>query len=407
MGQLLKHWTQNLCILFSLVWTCVSCNSADTPNAEKVSARGASLTQDLKYYDHFPFNHVYTLNLSLGSQNLETVLDTGSANLLVIGDSNNCSGCVNEYGYDSVYTPGASSQKLSSSWEMTFAPIGYANIHGYKDTLSFSGLSLDSYSFGMVTSEEGIPNIWGIAYAQGARPDDNPQTPLFDALALQANWNDQFSLTLCAHKSGSSVTLGGYDSKLSSVMSAVQWTPIVRKRYYSVNLKRMFITSKDGQGVSQVQWTWAPTATSTVIVDSGTNPVVIPPQYISGLVTSLKKVASDNGISIPEDFWPTSSGKGSFATLSDEDIRKFPLIQLEMTDAEDSTKTISLAMSPTVYFQTRDNGQRYLGFQPGNSIVILGTVFMENYVVLHDRGALIESANTARIGFYPVANFCK
>lgn len=396
-------------ILIPIFTMGVGCSpTTKSKSSSTTSASPAALTNTLKYYNHYPFNFVYTANLTIGGQNIEAVVDTGSANLLAIGDAEHCPNCVNSYGYDSTYTPGSTSTELSDKWFMNFAPIGQASVQAYQDSVSYEGYNLPTYQFGMVYNEENIPNIWGIGYKAVARPSHNPQTPFFDALVSKYNFKNQFSMTLCGTKNGSSITIGGYDPKLSSVLSKVVWTPVTQKIWYSIEVKKMYTAETALDLVQGSQWVWTPSSSDNIIVDSGTNPLVIPAAQISSLVTVLKSYASTYGITISDSFWPTSSAKGSYATISDSDIAKFPVIHLDVPSFDDSSTTITLSISPKVYFQTRpDTRQRYLGIHAGSSINILGTVLMENYVVLHERGNLQDTTDdTAKVGFYPISSFC-
>jgi len=374
------------------------------PEAVSLSAAySPSITMPLTYYNTFAFNHVYTTTLTLGGKPIETVLDTGSSNLLVIGDGTLCPGCVNEYGYNSTYTPGSTAQSLGTTWSMSFAPIGSAEITGYEDTMVAGGITLPKQGIGVVTSEQGIPNIWGIAYADLANPSGDPQTPLFDAMVTKGSLQNVFSLRLCGTQPGSRMVLGDYDSSVS--LSGVLWTPIAQKQWYVMEVSRMYLSDSTG-----LSWSWTPGNYATVIVDSGTNPLVLPSRNIAALVSVLQSVATAHNISIPTSFWPTT-GPGDTATLSDEDIAVFPAILLDIPSVDNPSEAITLSISPQTYFQTQKTGERYLGIEPGSgNLYILGTVFMENYVVLHKRGALDTSSATdptAQIGFYPIAGLCK
>ena len=386
-------------------------------------ATGAEIVTDLKYYNHFPFNNVYTTVINLGGQNLEMVMDTGSSNLLAIGDGQHCSNCQNEYGYTSVYSPGATSQALKSSWSVSFLPIGTAKIQGYQDQLSFAGHTVANNPFGLVTSEVGIPNIWGIAYQAAGHPRAAPQLPLFDALVSSVSLANQFSMRLCALKTGSSMTLGGFDAGVSDKMAQVQWTPVVQRLAYSINMTRMYVSPATTSGSSVASqassWSWTLDAGESIIVDSGTNPLVIPAANVASLVQLLKQVALDNSISIPDSFWPTATDHGGYATLTDAEIAKFPAMTMDIAARDPATgaastvagsKTFTLTIAPSTYIQTREDGQRFLGVESATSTNILGTVFMENYVVLFDRGSLdntVVNDPTARVGFLPNSGLCK
>jgi hypothetical protein len=344
--------------------------------------------------------------VTMGDQSIEAVVDTGSANLLVIGDSAHCENCKNDYGYDSVYTPGPTSQEGTDKWYMNFAPIGQASVQAYEDNVALEKYTLNSYSFGLVIAEKGIPNILGLAYKGVARPSPNPQTPFFDALVTKYKFKNQFSMNLCRNKKGSNLTLGGYEAGLASKMSSVLWTPISQKIWYSVKVSKMYTSETALDLVPGSQWVWDLSSSDTIIVDSGTNPLVISSEQIPSLVSVLKDFAELNNISIPENFWPTAQVKGSSTNLTDEEIAKFPVIYLDFLSLESSTKSFALSITPQNYFQTQADGKKFLGIEPGNGFYILGTVLMENYVVLHDRGSLDPNDTNSKIGFYPNTEFC-
>ena len=407
--NLLKRKFSAIPLFMALSLTALGCHKSTKEGpADAAVAYGDPVSSPLKYYNHWGFNQVYTLPVDVGGQSIEAVLDTGSANLLVIGDQSICPNCKNEYGYTSVYKQSASGKFLDYSWGMSFLPLGKATVSGFQDRVSFAGVNLSQYQLGLVTAEQGIPNIWGIGYRDSARPAASPQTPLFDALASAAHWRNQFSLRLCGLKVGSNITLGGFDSVLSTRLSEVQWTPIVDRSQYGIIAKRVYV---NGSGNStNPEWSWTPEFGETLLVDSGTNPIVLPSLTVSKLIALLKDVAIKNGISLPDDFWPGSSGPGGYANLSPSNIGKFPDILLDLEEYGDTKKVFTLKITPQYYFQTRDDGKQFLGIEAGDEVNILGTVFMENYLVLFDRGSIDSSAYvdpTARVGFLPIAGLCR
>ena len=381
-----------------------ACGKSKPTDGGGASAPAPAITTALKYYNDFPFNQVYTAPITVGGQDVEVVTDTGSANLLVIGDSTHCPNCTNEYGYNSTYTPSAGAKELTAHWSMSFLPIGSATMLAYQDTVTFGGQSLPNHSFGLVTAEQGIPNIWGLSYASGARPFGQAQTPLFDALIGAAHLSNQFSMRLCALKNGSIMTIGGFDAAAAGGLDKVQWTAIAERDKYSISVNKMFI---DLPGQSEA-WLWTPATTDMIIVDSGTNPLVLPAESVAALVTLLQSVASKNGITLAADFWPTTSAHGGYASLSDEAIAGFPMISLNLPDYSHEGQSFTLSIAPSTYFQTRKDGKRFLGIESGDSIVILGTVFMENFVTLFDRGNLDNAWHdaSARVGFFPISSLC-
>lgn len=391
-------------VIFAFIFLFLTNCGKDDKNTDSGTSI-TPITTTLKYVNGYPFNFVYTAAVTLGGQAIDAVVDTGSSNFLVIGDKTTCPNCINEYGYNSTYSVTDTSQKLNSSWQMSYLPIGYANVQGYQDTVEFGGHTIDNYNFGLVTSEKGIPNIWGIAYSRLAKPSGTTQVPLFDKL-VGLGLRNQFSMRLCGNKAASTMVLGAFDADLN--LSQVQWTPIIQKLWYQVNLKKMYVQSST---TKSVVWQWQPTSNQSAIVDSGTNPVVIPTNVLISLVKVFKDLATANSMNIPDSFWPTEEDHGGAAVISNANVAKFPRVYLEFLSAVDSTKTFVLMMDPSIYFQTQRDGKKFLAFQAADSgPYILGTAFMENYVVLHSRGTLQDDGTTdatASLGFYPSASLCK
>jgi hypothetical protein len=219
------------------------------------------------------------------------------------------------------------------------------------------------------------------------------------------------------------MTLGGFDAGVADKMAQVLWTPVVQRLAYPISVMRMYVnpatTSGSGAASQASSWAWTLDAGDSIIVDSGTNPLVIPAANVATLVQLLKQVAVNNSISIPTSFWPTATDHGGYATLTDAEIAKFPAISMDIAARDPATgaastvagsKTFTLTIAPSIYIQTREDGQRFLGIQSATSRNILGTVFMENYVVLFDRGSLdntLVNDPTARVGFLPNAGLCK
>ena len=326
-----------------------------------------------------PRHGVYMATLALGTpaQEVRAIIDTGSANLVVMGPG--CEGC------DAVdYQPELSTTALApgAAFTVTYGSAGL----GATTTTDMVGLPCGDAveaSFGVATEVDHLPSsILGLAYQSLAEPADAPLTPWFDAMVEGGLLSDIFSLRLCGPEgSGSHLKLGGMDESVDA--SALAYTPIVEERYYAISPPSFSMGEAAlGEGAA------------TSVVDSGTTLLLVPQSVHQALVSALKAAAEAQGVSaqIPEGVWTESASDISArATLTEAEVAALPPLTMTL-QGEATGDTFQLQVPPERYFRRASSGDVYLGVRPGPGMTILGQVFMEGLDVVFDRAQ-------SRVGF--------
>lgn len=326
----------------------------------------------------------YELKLKVGNQDVGVVVDTGSSNLILIGDASICPGC----NADTEYTPGPNAKKNREAISLSYGS-GSVQAVEYQDTVGFTcNANPISYTFGVATEEKNIPNILGLAYIALAQPEIDPIKPFFEQLVDSQGLANVFSLTLCEHLKGSNIKLGGFDPRVAP-SDIKLYVPIVEETYYTTNAQSLSV-----KGSNQILGSFG--ANSKVIIDSGTTMNMLPPAMVDSIIALLKSEGSKVGISFSDNFFNQNAGTTvNTQDLDDATVAKLPtlVIQLESTNQG----SISLEMSPLTYLKDMDGGnglKRAFGFRYSSGTLILGQVLMQNYMVVFDRA-------NKRLGFYP------
>jgi len=359
-------------------------------------------------YDEVPDQRAaeYYIDLEIGNQVFSVIADTGSANLIIFGDATLCPNCNATQGY----TPSASATNLQEPFKVSYGS-GSGMATRFQDKTSLTcDTSPQLATFAVVTSQQDLTSILGLAYAPLAEPTDNPITPFFDQLMQnhQGSLNNVFSMLLCGHLNGSTITLGDADSRIDR--STIQFTPIIKELYYSINAKNIQVLD---WALSNGNWMPSPGAVTIIgalptagssggvqtIVDSGTTMNLFPPQIVDSVRALMEAVSTNNNLNIPTGFWvsdPTDTSTYSLA-LADSVISQLPTFQI--TVAGDNGD-IPLNMPPQVYLKvTSDKTMRIFSFRKTTSLTILGQAFMENFYIEFDRG-------NKRLGFAPNTGLC-
>ena len=328
--------------------------------------------------------YVATLEIGTPAQEVDAIIDTGSANLVVMGPG--CEGCA---GVD--YDPQASTTASDEGDAFQIA-YGSAALSAMEMT-DLVGLPCGDpiqASFGVATQVAHLPaSILGLAYASLAGPSEAPLTPWFDVMVNGGVLADIFALRLCGpERSGSHLKLGGTDE--STDLARLRYTPIVEARYYAIAPPTFAL------GETEVG-----SAASLTIIDSGTTLMLVPYEVHQALVTALKAAADAQGVSaqIPEGVWTESpSDISARAALSEAEVAAFPPLTLTLK-GEATGDTFEIEVTPERYLRRASSGDVYLGIRPGPDMTILGQVFMEGLDVVFDRGATrIGLATTAVCG---------
>ena len=275
--------TRRILLAFALIGFCVACSAESGPDdACRVQhldlahhAEGDKQLEALA--EGARHRHgVYMATLALGSpaQDLDAIIDTGSANLVVMGAD--CAGCVSVD-----YRPSASSTAQDQSVDFSLQ-YGSASLAAklVKDLTGLPCGERVEATFGVATEVAHLPaSILGLAYAPLAAPANAPVQPWFDAMVEAGVFQDLFSLRLCGPgRPGSHLKLGGVDPTVD--LDKVNYAAVVEERYYAVAPPTFSIGGAIlGSGAA------------TTIVDSGTTLMLVPYAVHEALVTQLKAAA--------------------------------------------------------------------------------------------------------------------
>ncbi len=340
---------------------------ADVPgSAQSPSAAGATSSQhELSRTEHsldlegniVPGAYTMTIEVGTPPQTFEVVVDTGSANLVLLGDSSLCDNCGDEVG-QSLYSPSKSSTAQLSNTSLTLHyGSGSLQAREVSDKVSVEGLPPIDYTFSVMTHQAGIQNILGLAYKAVAKPEGNPLTPYFDELVQQAGIADELSLTLCTEGT-SKITFGASDVQVTNYLD------LVEEKWYVVSLSKMQV--KGGKRLGRFS--------APAVVDSGTTDLLVPASMHGKMLKALAPVAKQNGIDLSHELIRTSAGV----------IDQFPVFQIVAKDADGGKITLDIA--PRTYFRAVGTVGYTLAIGAMNTgQVLLGKVFMENYAVVFDR----------------------
>ncbi len=297
-------------------------------------------------------------------QSFEVVVDTGSSNLILLGDSSLCDNCGAE-ARETLYNPSKSSTAELSDTAFTVQyGSGSLKAREVRDKVAVGSRPPIDYTFAVMTHQAGVQNILGLAYAAVAQPENSPLTPYFDALVDQTGIANEFSIRLCGEGT-STITLGAADIEVS------QYVNIVEEKWYVIPATKMKV--KGGKALGKFS--------TPVVVDSGTTNLMVPARMHGKIMKALAPTAQKNGIDFSHQLIRTSA----------DVIDQFPVLQVIAKNTAGAT--INLDVAPGTYFRPVGT----IGYTLGISIMntgqaLLGEVFMENYTVVFDRA-------NKRIGF--------
>ena len=181
----------------------------------------------------------YTVGATIGSQQFQLTLDTGSGTLGVASSS--CSGC----SVTPEYTPGstavdqkktASSTYVSGSWSGEIYKDDVSLPPGASTLLDFVAIDTQSMFFQPIPCDSKSGSMQGIVGFAPPAAALAGTTGLMDQMVASQKVPDVFATKLC--DTGGSLWLGGYDP--AATTGAVQYTPFQPQffdaGYYGVNL---------------------------------------------------------------------------------------------------------------------------------------------------------------------------
>lgn len=209
----------------------------------------------------------------------EVVFDTGSSNLWVPSKECASAGCLLHHRFD----PTKSTSYVSNR---TYFEIRYGSgaVVGYaaQDSVSVAGLTVENATFGQVTEEKGVSfiaakfdGILGMAWPT-ISVDQMPL--IFDLLVKQGKVTGNsfsFYLTKTAGTNGSSLILGGVDTKYAS--GDFKYYPLISKDYWRVAMSDIVFNGTSYKVGSNIQ----------AIIDTGTSVIAGPKAVIAKMTAGF------------------------------------------------------------------------------------------------------------------------
>eukprot|EP00126_Sphaerothecum_destruens_P010165 Sdes_comp20684_c0_seq1m16187 len=319
---------------------------------------------------------LYTVDLLVGTppQKVRVALDTGSANLGIVGRPE----LKTSRYYD--YLNSSTSEDLKQGVTVNYGSGTWSGIFT-KDLISFSdtsAVSNISALFARVTIQNSqffvsgqFDGIWGMAYKNLAVPKYNTPDTFLSYINAATNFTNIFGMLLCPvvpdsglspTGGGGVLTLNGYDpTKIIGGDSAVLYTETVHQQWFAVALNSIQVGS---------QFICAGIAHgSHTIVDSGTSAIVLPMIIYLQVIQSIYfHVKNNSNIDLGPDW---ASGQGSnIVSISNHTgltnpsdfLNLFPTIYLHFPLMSNSSQVFQLAIQPQFYLEF---------YQPDSFFVLL------------------------------------
>jgi hypothetical protein len=312
--------------------------------------------------DYFDLQYVGPISLGTPLQNFTMLFDTGSSDLWVMNIDSTCSDCNQSFHYSRYdHTQSSSYQANNTRFVDRY---GKGNATGYlsSDILTIDQLQV-RVTFGEATSvaSPGLSDgIFGLAFRSISA---EKVLPPFNVLWQQGLLDQNlFSMYLQSDAKGNSdgeLLLGGIDSRY--YQGNIFYTPIVEDAWYVIDMTL-------GVRVYDNTYTYAQRA----IVDSGTSFIIGPPSDVDHLAGALGA--------------QYSSTYGVYVVSCSSN---YPRIGFYLGDGS-NYQEVQITPSSYIY---RFSNLCYLGFQganisdpSGNSMWILGDVFMREWYTIFDIG---------------------
>ncbi len=349
--------------------------------------------------------YILPLVVGKGAKSIDFVIDTGSANLMVVGTKQTCPTCKAVITKQR-YHPDPK-QKVKAKTAKIHYMHGGGQFSQYHEAVELqNGMHVEAQSLGSYTQGEALSNILGLAYQSIAVPKGQAGRTLFDALNAKYSLDDTFALSLCGPGKQSQLFLG--KPRLTSKLTSVATLPVVVKGEYALQLEAITV---GGKTVVSYQ---NDNVTNLAVIDSGTtNKMVLTQAKQQQIQDSLRShyQAQDKKTQIPAAFW---QGDNCVAKTL---IKRELLPAVSFVFAGNKGKRVSLPLPSTNYVTNSGCPQGMLKFafsgvkshpperrhpnvhnKPKSESVlsaVIGTPLLEHYFVEFTK------ESPAQIKFYP------
>jgi len=373
----------------------ISLNTSSSASRRRLATADASLS-GAAFAD-------YSVDVRVGSQMLEAIVDTGSSYFVVANNDLNglCSkyyqGSCNGSTVFGVYGTGSQfsaeicleyqySLGSTTCWLGSVCDDATIELGGYKagDDFVFAGIKKQAGFLRSCESTDGMSEVNNQALVGMAYPalmTENPSlgtTTLFTSIAKSTGLADIFSMQCCGwtattSKGTGTLTLGGHDSTL--FVGKPQYTKVTDESYYCV------------KGVGQL----VGIGNCSTIIDSGTSMLVVNDAAYTHYSSAISAAVTAGNLS-------TKCGSG-ISSMDVANLPYLPCLKLEFDGG------VTLSIPPSKYYQPQPDAGDCHGLFIGNggsgAQNIVGQVMMEAYYTIFDR-----EASPNQVGFAPLTSEC-
>ncbi|KAK9314327.1 aspartic peptidase domain-containing protein [Lipomyces starkeyi] len=236
----------------------------------------------------------YLTNITIGTpgQSLRVQLDTGSSDLWVQSSDNpTCQispdFCATTGTFDEISSSTFTS--TSEDFTITYADATYADGVYVKDTLSFSGISIEKFTFGLAANSSSGLGVFGIGFDTNEvatttyqnLPDMLVSNGLIGVKAYSLWLNDIDAST-------GSVLYGGIDlGKFTGSLATVNMLPTAGSIYAQFLLGLTDVAYVSGSSSTTILSSSQAGSAINVVLDSGTTYGILPESIVSGIVQAI------------------------------------------------------------------------------------------------------------------------
>lgn len=380
-----------LALPFALIWllSCGTSNLSVTGPGSELFGLGPTPGIAVTYH---PSEAIYTVDLMIDGQKFPNVLiDTGSANLTVFGDSTLCPTCIPTSGITTfepaTFTPTEPALNNGQSFGIKFG-VGSGTVQNYSALIGFENMGKPiEYSLGVYTKGQHLDNALGLGYAANmvGLPGSTP-LPFLDLFIAQNNLANLFTLNFCQAQSGSFMTIGTIPAPI--LERTIHYTPIVPNSLRTTPRYDFYAVAPISIGFADALPFPFPTQKEgfLTIVDSGTAMLYLPQKVLNALADAYEAKG------IPRAFWDVYAPGA--ATLAFDQFQLLKDIELEFpaesgpsfkVKIRPETYTIKSGTVETPVYYSAISRALDLNTAGSQQLVILGEVFLQNSYAIFDR----------------------
>jgi Eukaryotic aspartyl protease len=326
----------------------------------------------------------YTVNIAVGSQPFDAILDTGSTTLAVAGSS--CYSCTN---VSPLYTPGSTAMDLGSA---TTSQYGIGDWMGeiYSDTVAVTNDTLAPFEMKLVDissqmdffpTEDAPQGIIGFGPAQLALPD----TDAYVTDRIGTGDSGIFAVQMCDYNG--TLWFGGADK--THEVSDEQYTALAAvsddQPYYLVDVQSATIGSTS-VGLS-----------GAMVPDTGTSVLLFPTDAANAFAAAISANSGFTSTFIGQDFQLVTTASKCLTTPRTPSEIDAALPKIEITFADLDGKPFTVSLNPTSSYLQPVGGEYCIAIgaiDPSDGFGILGDAFLRSVIAVYDPVG-------SKIGFAP------